>query len=162
MSEPRELASWLGHYENLIDFSLKFMDRQLIIDLVRKIAPPLDPALVCAIIEQESGFDTWAIRYEPSFLVKYVPKNLPVTEYQGRAFSWGAMQCMGQVAREVGFKGPLAQLCSPETGISVGCQVFHQKMLAARGDVRQALLYWNGGGNPRYADEVLARIGKFA
>lgn len=27
MSEPRELASWFGHYENLIDFSLQWMDR---------------------------------------------------------------------------------------------------------------------------------------
>jgi transglycosylase-like protein with SLT domain len=32
----------------------------------------LDPALVCAIVEQESAWNPWAIRYEPAFFAKYI------------------------------------------------------------------------------------------
>ncbi|PYV72926.1 MAG: hypothetical protein DMG96_24730, partial [Acidobacteria bacterium] len=35
--------------------------------LARKAAcaQSLDPALVCAVVEQESGWNPWAMRYEP-------------------------------------------------------------------------------------------------
>lgn len=166
--EVRELRSWRGELENLVTFCIDwtdaFMLRDEIIDLVRKVCGPLDPALVCAIIEQESNFDPWAIRYEPAFFEKYVApiSGLNITEMHGRAFSWGLMQTMGQVAREVGYKGPFPQLCSPETGITVGCEVFSRKMLAAHSDVHQALLYWNGGANLAYPASVMSRISKFA
>jgi hypothetical protein len=35
-------------------------------------AHELDPALVWAVIEQESARNTWAMRYEPAFFAKYV------------------------------------------------------------------------------------------
>jgi soluble lytic murein transglycosylase-like protein len=35
-------------------------------------AQSLDPALVCAIVEQESAWNPWAMRYEPLFFAKYV------------------------------------------------------------------------------------------
>ena len=35
-------------------------------------AERLEPALVCAVVEQESGWNPWAIRYEPAFFAKYV------------------------------------------------------------------------------------------
>lgn len=135
--------------------------KQDIVDLVRKISAPLDPALVLAIIEQESGFIQYAVRYEPAFLVKYVPKNLSVTETHMRAVSWGLMQVMGQSARECGYNGPLAQLCDPETGIRVGCTLFGRKLAKANSSVHQGLLYWNGGENLKYPDEVMARIAQF-
>lgn len=137
------------------------ISKQDIIDLVRKIAAPLDPALVLAIIEQESGFIQWAVRYEPDFLEKYVPENLSVTERHMRTTSWGLMQVMGQSARECGYAGPLAQLCEPETGIRVGCELFSRKMAKANSSIHQALLYWNGGDNLKYPDEVMARIASF-
>ena len=45
-----------------------------IIELARSIAAAhaLDPALVCAVIEQESAWHQWAVRYEPSFLSRYI------------------------------------------------------------------------------------------
>lgn len=139
------------------------MQRDDIIDLVRKTCGSLDPALICAIIEQESGFDPWAIRYEPAFYTRYVEPitGLSATEAHGRAFSWGLLQCMGQTAREVGYKGPFPQLCSPETGIVIGCQVFSGKLARAQGSIHQALLFWNGGSNQVYPDQVMARIAKF-
>jgi soluble lytic murein transglycosylase-like protein len=136
-------------------------------------AHQLDAALVCAICEQESAWNPWAIRYEPAFFARYVAPQLvagqiSITEAQARAFSWGLMQVMGQVAREHNFAvvssqniTPLAQLCNPVCGLETGCAVFATKLTAAHGDVSRALQLWNGGGNPNYAAEVLARAGKY-
>jgi soluble lytic murein transglycosylase-like protein len=135
------------------------------IALARRIAAEygLAPALVCAVIEQESAWNTWAVRYEPAFLSRYVAPlytagKLSATETYTRAMSWGLMQVMGQVAREAGFKdASLAALCDPATGVEFGCRVLAAKLARAKGDVSAALLAWNGGANANYAAEVLAR-----
>lgn len=122
----------------------------------------LDEALVCAVVEQESGWNPWAMRYEPGFYDQYVPKNLPSTEARARAFSWGLMQVMGEVARENGFTGKfLTELCQSTAGLEVGCRVLKRKLDKASGDIPKALLLWNGGARPAYADEVLARMPKY-
>lgn len=153
------------------------------------------PELVCAIVEQESAWNPWALRYEPAFYEKYIatrltrrpPDGLPQraiapdvhgfraesasglaltsseipndpTESRARAFSWGLMQVMGQVAREHGFAGAsLASLCDPAVGLEIGCRVFTAKLAAAEGNVTRALLLWNGAGNRDYPAAVLAR-----
>jgi soluble lytic murein transglycosylase-like protein len=127
-----------------------------------------DPALICAICEQESSWNPWAIRWEQLFYEKYIrPMVLDrrlrdITEAKARAFSWGLMQVMGQVAREHGYAGHMTALCDPETGIRVGTAVWRSKLEAAGGNVEQALELWNGGANPNYAAEVLARRAKYA
>jgi soluble lytic murein transglycosylase-like protein len=124
----------------------------------------LDPALVCAVVEQESAWDPYAIRYEPAFRSRYVaPLGLPSTEEISRSISWGLLQVMGQVAREHGFSGKsLAALCDPASGLSVGCAVLAAKMAAAgAGNLPRALELWNGGANPDYAAEVLARVPRY-
>lgn len=135
-------------------------------DLARAAArvSGLDEALVCAVIEQESGWDTTAIRYEPAFYDRYIVplKIRNATEAMSRAFSFGLMQCMGQVARENGFQGKfLTELCQPETGINVGVKVLSRKLSGRNGDVHAGLQAWNGGGNLSYADEVMARMRKY-
>lgn len=146
------------------------MTRDELIALARSTAErhQLYPALVCAIIEQESSWNPWAVRYEPAFYDRYV---LPLrargeitheTECRARATSWGLMQVMGQVARESGFTNTfLSALCDPAAGIDIGCSVLDHKLAAAEGNVSKALLLWNGGGNPNYAVEVLARAEKY-
>jgi soluble lytic murein transglycosylase-like protein len=136
-------------------------------------AHQLDAALVCAICEQESAWNTWAIRYEPVFYSHYIVPQLSAgqisaTEAQARAFSWGLMQVMGQVAREHNFGAgspqnitSLSRLCDPACGLEIGCTVFATKLAAAHGDATRALQLWNGGGNPNYAAEVLARVEKY-
>src|SRR5712692_5955899 len=85
-------------------------------------AQSLDPALVCAVVEQESAWNPWAIRYEPLFFAKYVASlytnnKVSASEAYARGFSWGLMQVMGQVARETGFDALfLSTLCDPEQG----------------------------------------------
>jgi soluble lytic murein transglycosylase-like protein len=133
--------------------------------LARRIAAvqSLDPALVCAVIEQESAWNPWAMRYEPLFFAKYVASlytnnKVSASEAYARGFSWGLMQVMGQVARETGFDAPfLSALCDPEQGLALGCKVLRKKFDAAAGDTTRALLAWNGGGNPAYPAQVLAR-----
>jgi len=127
-------------------------------------AQSLCPELVCAVVEQESAWDRWAIRYEPAFYTRYVEPQLArgtivdEGEARARAFSWGLMQVMGQVAREHGFAGAsLAALCDPATCLAVGCRALAAKLAAAEGNVARALQLWNGGANPNYAAAVLAR-----
>jgi soluble lytic murein transglycosylase-like protein len=146
------------------------VQRSDLVSLARTIAAAhsLDSALVCAICEQESSWNPWAIRYEPAFFARYIapmvaagksatPKLSP-TEAHARAFSWGLMQVMGQVAREQNFTGAsCAELCDPSTGLEFGCRVLSIKLRAAQGDIARALQLWNGGANANYAAEVLSR-----
>jgi soluble lytic murein transglycosylase-like protein len=127
------------------------------------ISYALDPALVCAVVEQESAWNTFAMRYEPAFFAKYVAplftnNKVTASEAYARGFSWGLMQVMGQVAREAGCDAPfLSVLCDPDHGLAIGCKVLRKKFDAATGDTTRALLAWNGGGNPAYPVQVLAR-----
>jgi transglycosylase-like protein with SLT domain len=93
----------------------------------------IEAALVCALIEQESSWDTNAMRYEGAFRARYVaPLGLPPTEEIARSISWGLMQVMGQVAREHGFEARfLSELCSAATGVDVGCAVLADKIAIA-------------------------------
>ena len=128
----------------------------------------LDPAIVCAVVEQESSWNPWAVRYEPAFMAKYVAPlytngKISASEAFARSFSWGLTQCMGQVAREVGFAGTyLSELCDPTTNLLIGCRILRDKMDRAKGDINKALLLWNGGGNPAYPAQVLARLKNYA
>jgi soluble lytic murein transglycosylase-like protein len=114
--------------------------------LARKAATAqsLDPALVCAVVEQESAWNPWAMRYEPAFFSKYVAplytnNKIAATEAYSRGFSWGLMQVMGQVARENGFDALfLSALCDPEQGLAVGCKVLRKKFDAMTGDTTRA------------------------
>ncbi|MBZ5501033.1 MAG: transglycosylase SLT domain-containing protein [Acidobacteriia bacterium] len=107
----------------------------------------LDPALVCAVVEQESSWDAHAIRYEPAFRARYVaPLALPPTEEIARSISWGLLQVMGQVAREHGFRGKfLSALCDPATGLDIGCQ---GRPRATAGSVRSL---WSAAARRRFA-----------
>jgi len=130
-------------------------------------AEGLDLALVCAVVEQESAWNPWAMRYEPAFFAKYVAplytnNKVGATEAYARGISWGLMQVMGQTAREKGASSLyLSTLCDPAVGLAVGCRILRQKLEAAGGDAARALLAWNGGANKDYADEVLARVGRY-
>lgn len=136
-----------------------------LVTLARSIADShgLDQTLVCAVVEQESAWDTHAMRYELGFRAHYVvPLHLPATEEIARSISWGLMQVMGQVAREHGFAGKfLSALGDPKVGIAIGCEVLGAKISAASNDVWRALELWNGGGNPDYAAQVIARVARY-
>lgn len=132
--------------------------------LVKQLAQKagVDPALACAVCEQESSWNPNASRFEPAFLVRYVlPLRLDANEAHDRATSWGLMQLMGEVAREQGFTGELDTLCDPNIGLPQSLQHLKHFLTLEEGNVHAALQRWNGGGNPHYADEVIARIPKY-
>lgn len=123
----------------------------------------IDVAMVCAVIEQESNWNQWAMRYEPGFFDHYIKPmtGLTATEQIARATSYGLMQVMGETAREFGFSGPfISQLCDPDTGIDFGCRKL-QKCFSNHGADENGLLSYNGGSNPQYGQQVLARVANY-
>ena len=142
------------------------MDLQTMIRIAKASAQAykIDPALVCAVCEHESGgWNPWAIRFEPAFFDRYVvPMHLNPTEGYARAFSYGLMQVMGQTAREFGFKDRyLTELCDPLVGVDYGCKKLSHCLEISKGDIRAALLKYNGGSNLQYPDLVLPLMEKY-
>ena len=91
-------------------------------------------------IEQESAWNSFAMRYEPAFRARYVaPLGLAITEEVARSISWGLMQVMGQVAREHVFDGKfLSALCEPAVGLDCGCRVLAAKIASAAREIATA------------------------
>ena len=80
-----------------------------------------DPYLVVAFCEVESGFNSFAIRYEPDYRWLF-GEELSRTEEISQKISWGLMQVMGAVARERGLRSKyLSVLTEPKIGIRFGC-----------------------------------------
>lgn len=121
----------------------------------------LNVALVCALIEHESSWNTYAVRFEPAFEERYIKPALPgapTTRELTLAMSFGLMQIMGETAVEFGFVGRfLTELCDPDVGLNYGCKKL-QKCISIHGDERTALLAYNGGADPTYPDRVLAFV----
>lgn len=140
----------------------------------------LPPQLIKAIVLTESSGDIHAWKVEPAYryLVdcetgkpfraltaaenasERAPADFPRpkyssrdTEWWGQQASWGPMQVMGAVARELGYRQPFPALCTIAYGIDIGCQ--HLSNLRGRFLERHS---WFGvaaaynAGSPRYDD----------
>lgn len=134
----------------------------------------LDPLLVLAIAQHESICVPWKTRFEPrpfaSGRYDVFPREhasrlgiSEQTERVGQNTSWGLMQVMGFVARELGFDGYLTQLCDLELGPEYGCRQL-KRMLQRWGEEEKAVAAYNAGSprmtsagmyeNQRYVDSV--------
>jgi len=134
-------------------------------------AHDIDPALVAGVVETESDWQTWAYRFEPTYRWLW-PSRFKVgdvarrygrtvaTEKAQQKASWGLMQVMGAVARELGYSHPdLTGLCLPALGLEYGC-LYLERLLKRHGDTRAALSAYNSGRPDSrrglaYADRVL-------
>lgn len=121
----------------------------------------LDSVLVCALIEHESSWNPYTVRFEPAFYRKYVypatlkPNGPGITEAYTRAISWGLMQVMGETAREFGYAGIyLSELCEPDVGTDYGCKKLRRCFDVHLGKEDAALLAYNGGSDLNYATVV--------
>ncbi len=77
----------------------------------------IDPQLVLAMIEVESGGDPVRVRYEPHYRYLVQPEAFAKaqgisvqTEKELQKISWGLLQVMGGTARDLGYAGPLVSL----------------------------------------------------
>ena len=130
----------------------------------------VDPKLVAAIVRKESGGQPWAMRYEPrwSYLFKtaefahrlYITE---ITEIHLQSFSYGLMQVMGSVCRELGFLGYLPQVLNPEIGLDLGCKKLRDLFYKYQ-DEKDVISAYNQGSplkrggiylNQQYVDGVL-------
>src|SRR5258708_15496437 len=130
-------------------------------------AEGLDAAMVCAVVEQESGWNTWAMRYEPAFFAKYVAplytnNKVGASEAYARGISWGLMQVMGQTAREKGASSLyLSTLCDPAVGLAVRGRDLRPKLGGAGGGGWGALVARGRGADAGRWRAVAGRGGAY-
>jgi soluble lytic murein transglycosylase-like protein len=129
----------------------------------------LDADLVEAIVRTESSGLSSAYRYEHLFWLKYLQGK---PEYDGAnprrvSASYGLMQVMYPVAKELGLTDPPEALFLPATGIAFGCRHFARLLIWANHNVDKALSAYNGGKgtamswpykNQDYVDKVKTHL----
>jgi soluble lytic murein transglycosylase-like protein len=149
-----------------------------IIDAIRSAASKnqLDPDLLVAIGSKESSLNALPMRFEPRFRWFFEPEAFAkqlgtsvTAEKTLQASSFGALQVMGAVARELGHAGWLTELiATPGVAIDFGAR--HFRRLLARYDTMPAAIAAYNAGSPRkingryenqeYVDDVLARFNR--
>ena len=138
-----------------------------IIEKIRQAAKAegCDSVLALAISLTESAGQTMAVRFEPEY--KYLVDPLKFARLNGitkdteetlQKCSWGLMQVMGGVARELGYKEMLPGLCDPLTGAVFGC-----RKLAALGvryrEQDEVIAAYNAGSARRTAAGIFTNQG---
>ena len=118
----------------------------------------------------ESSLDPGVFRYEPAYKYLYLlddKSQLSPTERIGQMCSWGLMQVMGAVARELGYTQSFPKLCYPAVGLRYGCLHLHKfkskysawpDVIASynAGSPRRSLGPGSPYFNQSYVDKVLA------
>ncbi len=89
----------------------------------------VDPALVKAVIRQESNFIPTAYRFEPHL----------------REASYGLMQTLESTARLLGFTGDPIRLFNPSLSIKYGTEYLRDLMAKFGGNIKDTLSGYNGG-----------------
>lgn len=122
----------------------------------------LEPELVAAVSYQESGGNRYAMRYEPNWSYLYQPdkfaKDLGISrdsELQAQKFSYGYMQTMGSVARELGFTDSLIRLCEPFNAYEFGCAKLAE-CFKRFSIMDEAIAAYNAGTPKRMSDGSLS------
>lgn len=127
-------------------------------------------SLVMSIISVESAFDTYAVRYEPKWswfsrpgYWSFKDAITDETERVLQKMSFGLMQIMGAVARELGHDGSLLELVNPQVNIALGTLKLSQ--LLEKYSLHSAIAAYNAGSprllpsgeytNQKYIDAVL-------
>ena len=113
--------------------------------------------LVYAICQVESSLNPSAVRHEPRYRwLVGDNETMSPTERQDQMTSWGLMQVMGAVARELGHTGPLSDLLDPPTGLFYGC--LHLRRFRAKYDIWPDVIAAYNAGSPR---RVAGQIGSY-
>ena len=135
------------------------MDNAELTTLIKAVASrrSLPWELVYAICQVESSLNPSAIRHEPHYRwLVGDNETMSPTERQDQMTSWGLMQVMGAVARELGHTGPLSDLLDPPTGLFYGC--LHLRRFRAKYDIWPDVIAAYNAGSPR---RVAGQIGPY-
>lgn len=115
----------------------------------------INPKIVGAIIMQESAGEPCATRYEDHYKWLLHPdryakinKVSRSTEVIHQKTSWGLMQIMGGVARELGFNDHMVKLCDVETNIEYGVKQLIKLKKRHGGNLDDVIASYNAG-SPR-------------
>lgn len=111
--------------------------------------------LVKAIGEVETNWDPWKVRYEPKWYYFVMPSKYSQklgisleTEWHLQSMSWGPMQIMGSVAREVGFDDMLTRLTIPENGLC--CAIKKLSMFVRKHEDLSDVIASYNAGEPKH------------
>ena len=135
------------------------MDTTNLTDLIKSAAVrrSLPWELVYAICQVESSLNPSATRHEPHYRwLVGDHETMSHTERHDQMTSWGLMQVMGAVARELGHTGPLSDLLNPATGLFYGC--LHLRRFKAKYEVWPDVIAAYNAGSPR---RVAGQIGPY-
>lgn len=130
----------------------------------------IDPAIVYGVVQQESTGNYVACRFEKNYKwlvtpAKVKPINCSLdTEETLQKMSFGLMQMMGGVFRELGYKDWLSKVLTlPELQLDYGCKFLKKKI--NRYGLHEGILSYNSGSplkhddgsykNQYYLDKVL-------
>lgn len=134
----------------------------------------LDADLLLAIAHVESGTNAWKVRFEPGWKYLLTPRDYASrllisveTETVCQSMSWGPLQIMGTVARELGFQDDLTQLVNPEIAVELSCRKL-TKLFQKYGNQADVVASWNAGSprrtpggmyvNETYVDKVFDKL----
>lgn len=120
----------------------------------------LDPRLIAAVVLTESGGNPWACRYEPEWKYFLAPDRFAGkcgvtvdTEKMLQACSWGLMQVMGSVCREIGYNKSLTMVCDPSVGLRMGC--IKLKSLVTQYKTEEEAIVSYNAGSPRKNSDLI-------
>jgi hypothetical protein len=148
-----------------------------LVDTIAK-AQGVQPAWVKAIISQESGWNSYALRYEVNYRWLHQPEiyaKHPLisisTEIISQKMSWGLGQIMGALAREQGHPGLMPELLKPEVNIQHICTRI-KTLRNISTEVLDIFAMYNGGpgavkktlgkySNQAYVDSASSYLQKF-
>lgn len=135
----------------------------------------LDYKIVASIVMQESSGESFAHRYEPNYSWLYHPNKYAIelrisaiSEEIAQKTSYGLMQIMGAVGRELGHRGYCPELFQDELNLHYGCK--YLKKLYDRYQNENDMIASYNMGSPRkthgglyenekkYVDPILRRI----
>lgn len=127
----------------------------------------LDPFTVAAVVSRESEGNPWVMRREPDYPYLFDRETRQAVrrkdvnsqtfpggpvEMLGQTQSWGLMQVMGAIAREMGHEGRFSSLLDSATNFEIGCR-FPAQLQARWGEFDGLAAYHVGhpsiAGEPR-------------
>jgi hypothetical protein len=127
------------------------MDYLRFIASERAIHFGIDPAILKAIITQESNWNRYAIRYEPEWTYLLNPEHYAAllhitvaTEKETQKMSWGLGQLMGSVLRELGHEGSMGEALDSETNLAYVCRKIEELQKKTQGP-QELFACYNGG-----------------